>query len=196
MSDTRAMNFEMERADLPTVIAEGRLVAAEIERVFGRLSAAQLNWKPAEGEWSIAQCVEHLLVSNAPFLPILEAIGRGTYSPGPWARVPGLPGIFGKLLIRTLRPGSGRDVKARAKFQPSASAIDPAILGAFAAQQARLLGLMEAARARDLERIVVISPVAAVVTYRALDGCRIVVAHEHNHVVQARRVLDSPGFPS
>lgn len=189
------MNFEIERADLSTVIAEGRLVAAEIERVFGGLSAAQLNWKRAEGEWSIAQCVDHLVVSNAPFVPILEAIGRGTYAPGLWARVPGLPGLFGKLLIRTLKPGSGRDVKARPKFQPSASAIDPKVLATFAAQQARLLGLMEAARARDLERTVVISPVAAIVTYSALDGCRIVVAHEHNHFEQARRVLDSPGFP-
>ena len=42
------MNFELLDADLSTVLAEGRLVAAEADRTFGRLSARQVNWKPSE----------------------------------------------------------------------------------------------------------------------------------------------------
>jgi hypothetical protein len=34
-----------------------------------------------------------------------------------------------------------------------------------------------------------------VITYTVLDGWRIVVAHDHRHIEQARRVTQSPDFP-
>ena len=37
-----------------TVLAEGRLVADETARVFGRLSVQQVNWKPASGSGASA----------------------------------------------------------------------------------------------------------------------------------------------
>jgi hypothetical protein len=33
------------------------------------------------------------------------------------------------------------------------------------------------------------------VTYSALDGWRLIVAHDQRHLEQARRVTQSPGFP-
>ena len=41
------MNYDLEHSDLSTVLAEGRLVADETKRVFGQLSAEQINWKPS-----------------------------------------------------------------------------------------------------------------------------------------------------
>jgi hypothetical protein len=73
--------------------------------------------------------------------------------------------------------------------------IPPAIIEIFADQQARLLRVMQASRALDLDRITITSPVLRVVTYSLMDACRIIVVHEQNHFVQARRVMDSPGFP-
>ena len=43
------MNYDLQHSDLSTVLAEGRLVADETKRVFGQLSAEQVNWKPSEG---------------------------------------------------------------------------------------------------------------------------------------------------
>ena len=55
---------------------------------------------------------------------------------------------------------------------------------------------MKASRALDLDGAVITSPVVGFVTYSLMDACRIIVAHEQNHFVQAMRVLESPGFPA
>ena len=163
--------------------------------MFGRLSGEQVNWKPGEAEWSIGQCFDHLIISNRPFVPIFEDVLAGRLRRRLWERVPLLPRLFGTLLINTLRPDSGRKVKARPAFYPSSSRIDPAIIATFVDQQARLLALMRASRELDLDGITITSPVLRFVTYSLMDACRIIVVHEQNHVVQATRVMESPGFP-
>jgi hypothetical protein len=63
-------------------------------------------------------------------------------------------------------------------------------------QQDRLLRLVEATRGLDLDTITITSPVVSFITYSLMDAYRIIVVHEQNHFVQARRVMESPGFPS
>ena len=191
----RRMNHDLKDSDLPTVLAEGFLVADETQRLFGRLSGAQVNWKPSEVEWSIGQCFDHLIISNSPYVQIFEDILAGRRRPRLWERMPLLPRFFGKLLITTLRPDSGRRVKARPAFHPSNSHIAPAIIATFLEQQARLLRLMNGSRHLDLERITITSPVLSVFIYSLQDACRIIVVHEQNHLVQATRVTEATGFP-
>src|SRR2546428_9756931 len=110
------MNYDLQQASL---------VAGETQRVFGRLSGEQVNWKPSEGEWSIGQCFDHLIISNRPYVPIFEEILAGRRRPRVWERMPFLPRLIGRLLINTLRPDSGRRGKARPALYPSSSHIAP-----------------------------------------------------------------------
>jgi hypothetical protein len=109
--------------------------------------------------------------------------------------MPLLPRFFGKLIIKTLRPDSGRKAKAWPAFYPSSSHIAPGIIGSFLEQQERLLHLMESTSGLDLDGMRITSPVISFVTYSLMDAYRIIVVHEQNHFVQARRVTESPGFP-
>jgi len=189
------MNYDLQGRDLPTILVEASLVADETKRVFGRLSGEQVNWKPREGEWSIGQCFDHLVISNRPYVQIFEEILAGRRRQRIWERMPLLPRLFGRLLINTLRPDSGRRAKARPAFDPSSSHIAPAIIATFLEQQERLLRLMEASRGLDLDGITITSPVLRFVTYSLMDACRIIVVHEQNHVVQATQVMESQSFP-
>jgi hypothetical protein len=189
------MNYDLRDSDLSTILREASLVADETKRVFGRLSGEQVNWKPRGSEWSIGQCFDHLIISNRPYVQIFEEILAGRRRPRIWERMPLLPGLFGRLLINTLRPDSGRRAKARPAFHPSSSHIAPAIIATFLEQQERLQRLMEASRELDLDGITITSPVLRFVTYSLMDACRIIVVHEQNHVVQATRVIASQGFP-
>ena len=87
-------------------------------------------------------------------------------------------------------------MKARPAFLPAASDIEGRIVSRFLGQHEQLVRLMESTRGLDLERIVITSPVLGLITYSLLDGYRIVVAHEQNHLDQARRVTEAPGFPA
>jgi DinB superfamily len=172
-------------------------VAEEARREFGRLSAAQLNWKPGPGQWSVGECLVHLIKTNRGFFPVLEAVARGGHRPSAWERWSPLSGFFGRVVERSLSRDGGRKFKARAEFVPAASDIAPDVVEQFAAHQNELAGRARAAgAAADPARTIVTSPVSAFVTYSLLDALRVVLAHERRHLRQARRVTETPGFPA
>src|SRR3954468_23564793 len=82
-------------------------VIRDAERVFGHLSAAQLNWKPDAGRWSVAQCFEHLLTSNEMMLREGQEASNASRRTI-WQRLPVLPGLLGRALIRSQAPGTTR----------------------------------------------------------------------------------------
>jgi DinB superfamily len=179
---------------LPELIQDARAVGAEAESRFGHLTTEQLNWKPSESEWSVAQCLEHLVVSNAGYFPIAERIARGEHRPSLKERLPLLPRLFGSLVLRAVLPQTKQKLKARPNFQPSRSEIRPDILTKFQAQQQELIDHMNRTKDVDLKTIIT-SPVNSIVTYSLLDAYKIVVAHEQRHLNQAKRVTERQGFP-
>ena len=113
------MSANTTNGELGGLLEELKAVADDARRDFGTLSATQINWKPSAEQWSVGQCFDHLVISNRPYLPIIEEIRDGRRRRRTWERMPLLPRLFGRMLIKTLRPDSGRNVKARPAFQPS-----------------------------------------------------------------------------
>lgn len=170
-------------------------IVEDARKVFGRLSPAQLNWKPSANEWSVGQCFDHLIVTNRGFFPLLEQVGRGERRNSAWESWSPLSGLFGKMVARTLEKEGGRKFKAPKKLEPSSSDAPGDVITRFAEHQSELAELLKATAGRDLEKVVVTSPISGFVTYRLPDACRIVVAHERRHFAQARRVMEAEGFP-
>jgi hypothetical protein len=183
---------------LDKLIRNAETIVDEARSSFGGLSATQLNWKPSDERWSIAQCFDHLISSNKGHLPIIEGVRTGTRKTTFWERLPVLPGLAGKLLIKSLDPASTRKIKAPKRFEPAQSDISANVIDDFAAQQEKIIEGMKATGHLDLEKIVVTSPAvsAGFVTYSLLDAYRIIVVHEQRHFQQAKRVTDERGFPN
>ncbi len=183
-----------QRSELATVIAAAKDVASEAKNVFGNLSVAQLNWKPSSDRWSVAQCFDHLITSNAAYFPVVEGVLAGKKRTF-WERMPVLPGLAGKMLIKALDPESTRKVKAPKKFQPAQSDIRASVIDDFVSQQGQIVEKMKATEQLDLERIIITSPVASAITYSLMDAYRIIVVHEQRHFQQAKRVMEESAFP-
>ena len=189
------MSGNQADGELGGIVEELRAVAADARKEFGRLSAAQLNWKPSAGEWSVGQCFDHLIKTNEGFRPTLEETARGGRKGTLWQRVSPLSGFFGRLVLRSIN--SPRKFKAPRGLRPSASDVEAGVVEKFVGQQGELARLMRAAAAgADLRRTVVASPIAGFATYSMFDACRIVAAHNRRHFEQARRVAEAPGFPA
>ena len=170
-------------------------VARDTQATFGHLAIAQLNWRPDDTRWSVAQCFQHLLTANA--LVLLAAHDALSDSPRTtWQRIPLVPRLCGQALIRSQAPTSRRRYTAPTKARPTTSDIAPDILDRFARQQCEAAEWMQTVDERDAVRCVMISPFIRFVPYSVLDGCRLVVAHDHRHFEQARRVTQSPEFPA
>jgi hypothetical protein len=181
-------------AKLPDLITAANNIAAETKSTFGRLTPEQLNWKPSPERWSVAQCFDHLLTTNKGYFPPVEGVISGI-KPTFWQRMPLLPGLAGKLLIKSLDPKSTRKIKAPQKFQPAQSDISASVLDDFVDQQNRIVEKMKATEHLDLEKIVITSPIASAITYSLMDAYRIIVVHEQRHFEQARRVTEEAEFP-
>jgi uncharacterized damage-inducible protein DinB len=181
--------------ELSKLIDEAHAISAEAQTVFGHLSQEQLNWKPAPEEWSVAQCFDHLIVTNSGYFPLVKKIADGQYEPSFRERLPLLPRAFGSIVLNAVQPEAQRKFKAVPKFQPSSSAIQGDILARFTTHQEDLVKHMRMTEELDLRKIIITSPVMSLMTYSLWDAYKIMVAHERRHMAQAKRVMDTPGFP-
>ena len=187
--------MDPQKADLATLIAATNNIANETKSTFGHLKPSQLNWKPGPDRWSVAQCFDHLLNSNEGYFPVIEDVLAGKKRTL-WERMPLLPGLAGKLLIKSLDPANTRKLKAPKRFEPAQSDIKGSVINDFVDQQGRIVEKMKATEDLDLEKIVITSPALAAMTYSLMDAYRIIVVHEQRHFQQAKRVMDETGFPA
>lgn len=190
------MSEKQTGGDLSRLVEELGAVTKQARSVFGRLTAAQLNWKPSAGQWSVGQCFDHLITTNRCFFPDIERIAAGEYKSSLWGRVSPLSGLFGRFILRALDPEKGRKTKAPRVFLPATSDVSADVIERFAEHQDELAARVRATAGADLRRTIVTSPVSALATYSLLDAYRIVVAHERKHFEQARRVTREEGFPA
>jgi len=171
-------------------------VAADIPASFGRLDARQLNWRPDATKWSVAQCLEHLLAANRLMAQAARQALDETQPRTIWQRMPGTPRLFGRLLIRSQAPQATRKYTASPLATPAASAIAPDVVERFVTQDRELVQWLRGLDEPRAARVIMTSPFVRFITYSVLDGARLVLAHDHRHIEQARRVTQSPGFPS
>lgn len=181
---------------LPDLIAAAQEIASDVKSSFSALSPAQVNWKPAPDSWSVGQCLDHLIVSNRSYYPIVDEVVSGRKETSLWQQMPLLPGLFGRMLIKALDPATTRKIKAPAVFQPAASDVDPRIVDLFLDSQRQTIEKMKSTRGLDLAQIIITSPAASIVTYSLLDAFRIIIVHERRHILQAKRVTTTTGFPA
>jgi hypothetical protein len=178
-------------ADIRTALEGAARDAAES---FGNLDARQINWRPDTTRWSVAQCLEHLLRANRLMLAAAEDALNARAPRSLWQRLPVWPGLLGRMLIRSQAPEATRKFTAPSTAQPAASDIAADIIQRFVEQHRAMVewvGELDEGAARTI----MTSPFIRVVTYSVLDGCRVIVAHDHRHLQQARRVTQAPGFP-
>jgi hypothetical protein len=171
-------------------------VAQESQATFGGFDARQLNWRPDAARWSVAQCFDHLLTANRLMFQAAEAALNNARPRTLWQRLPVLPGVLGRMLIRSQSPSAARRFTAPSKAQPATSDIATDIIQRFVEQHREAVAWVQALDERDTARAIMTSPFIRVVTYSVLDGWRLILAHDRRHFEQARRITLSPGFPN
>ena len=182
-------------SEITGLVAGLSQISDDVGMKFGGLSAEQLNWKPSLESWSVGQCLDHLINSNRPYITIVDEALTGNRPTRAIERIPVLPGLFGKLLIKSLDPKSVRKLKAPSKFQPASSNVPGTIVSDFVKQQSEVAARMEAAKRLNPDRVIITSPALSVITYSMLDAFRVIVTHERRHFAQAERVIQNPHFP-
>lgn len=144
------------------------------------LDETTLNQRPAADVWSPAQVVEHLVITNSLYLPVMEAaLNRAT-------RILDDPPVrytpVGKFLCKAAGPDGNAPTPPA--LHPSTTTISLTILKAWEGQQAQLLSLLENAAGVDLSRTRIWNPLVRVIPMNLADCFELLTAHTRRHLSQ------------
>lgn len=170
-------------------------ISDEVAKQFGTLSTEQLNWKPNTDTWSIAQCLEHLIIINKAYFDTFDKIIKDEKEFSFWESLPVLPSFFGKMLIKQLQPSNTQKYKTVEQMLPSSSTLSDDIIEQFLAHQQQLINYVGQLNEVAHTKIILTSPVASFVTYNLADAMAIITIHEQRHYQQALLVQQAVNFP-
>ncbi len=155
---------------------------------FSALDFEQLNFKPNKVSWSIGQCIDHIIVTNELYFKIIEQINQGVYRTFWLGRVPFIPKLLGRIILKSVQPETiNKKQKTFPVFEPSQSEISADILSRFNMMQLQLKAYLSEISPSNYTRVIS-SPVASYVVYSLKDAIEIILAHEERHFLQAQAV--------
>ena len=185
----------MNEERINSVVSDLASVSEDARSSFGELTPAQLNWKPSEKEWSVAQCLDHLITINSLYFPVFEKIRTGGFANTFWEKYSPFSGFFGRYLIKAMSPENPKKMETSKKAYPSASEIDAGIVERFQDHNRELAAHVANIPAEFDLKTILTSPLSGFVTYSLDDCLTILVVHERRHLLQAKRVMESNRFP-
>ena len=170
-------------------------VTVEAKALFQHLSPKQLNWKPSSEKWSIAQCLDHLIVSNSTYYPQFDEVILGKHKNSFYQNLKFVSKYFGDYLIKETGAVVSKPMKSPAAFVPSQSEIAGTIVTDFEKHQQEFCARIQQLGKVDMDETVLHSPALKIITYNLTDLLTILAAHEQRHLTQAINVLKHPDFP-
>jgi len=162
---------------------------------FGMLDNRQLNRRPDDHTWSIAQIIDHVIRVNESYYPVFTSVRDGTYKRPLAGRSKLIVSFFGKLILKSVNADRKKKMRAPKIWEPSIHPVDGNILEWFAKHQSGLKEMIENTRDLQGEGLIVSSPVNKNVVYSLETAFEIIVTHEERHLNQAREVYCKLNYP-
>jgi hypothetical protein len=164
-------------------------VTRNIKQNFLHLNNEQLNWQPNAKTWSIAQNLEHLIVVNETYYPVLTALKVGTYKTPFIAKINFIVSFLGAEVLKAVQPDRKRKMKTFPIWEPGKIKTDEDILKRFEIHQNELKQKIANAKELVEKGIVISSPANRNIVYKLETAFDIIVRHEQRHLEQAKEVL-------
>ncbi|MBL0881910.1 MAG: DinB family protein [Chitinophagaceae bacterium] len=167
----------------------------KVSTYFSNLSIEQFNWKPSDEKWSIAECIQHLLIADQCYFKDLTEIGNGLYQMTPWERYSPLTRVWGKFLKDQMKEIVKKKLVTHKLLTPTSSAYSLALLTDYNDNLSSFIKLVRYCKNVDLDRTVINSPTIKWITYSLRDALEFLFEHEHRHLNQAISLMNMEGFP-
>lgn len=157
---------------------------------FGKLTKEQLYWKPNADTWSIAQNLEHLIVVNETYYPILDTLKNGTYKTPALAKIGFMVSLTGKMILKSVQPDRKKKMRTFPIWEPTNGRVEGDTLKQFKNHQEILTKKIEDAKEFMDKGVVISSPINKNIVYRLETAFDIIISHEERHMEQAKEVLN------
>lgn len=156
---------------------------------FGDLTEEELNWRPDNHSWSIAQNIAHLIIINKSYFSLIKSVQEGNYRM-PWlGKFNVVTSFFGNTMLKAVQPDRERKVKTFTIWEPETSKISGDILQRFVKHQEELKQTIVMCQPLIHEGAVISSPASKIIVYKLETVFDIMITHEGRHLEQAKEVL-------
>ena len=152
-------------------------------------SDTTLNQMPADGAWSVFQCIEHLNLYSEHYVPALEQYSMSSnlqksnfYTSG-W--------LWGRFANTMLLDSSRLRIQTFRDKEPASDPLDKKVFEVFLDYQDRLMKVLRAGVDLDLDKRHVPLSLSPLLKMKLGDGLCLQVYHNERHILQAKQVLKS-----
>lgn len=165
-------------------------ITDEFMSAFSGLTVDQLNWKPNSKTWSVGQNVDHLIVINGTYFPVIEAVRSGSYQLPFIGKFDFMVSFLGKTVLKAVQPDRRKKMKTFPIWEPSKSDIQPDLWERFKTHQHELKKMILSSSDLLDKGTVISSPANKNIVYQLETAFDIIVAHERRHWAQAKEVKE------
>ncbi len=152
--------------------------------------------QPGAGQWSAAQCLEHLNSYGRYYLPAIEKALSQRNGPSPSLRFESgwLGNYFYKLMLPEPDGRPKKKMKSPKDHRPAIQLNTVQVLGEFISQLEKLEQLITASHGHDLNRVKVPVSIAPFIKLKLGDVFLFYTAHIRRHLLQAERAMQAAGY--
>jgi hypothetical protein len=153
-------------------------ITEQVQAEFGKLTNEQLNWKPNASTWSIAQNLDHLIVVNETYYPVLASLKAGTYQAPFIAKIGFMVSFLGETVLKAVQPDRKKKMRTFPIWEPSSSRLEGDIVERFENHQKSLMQKIEGSEELIIKGVVISSPANKYVVYKLETAFEIIILHE------------------
>jgi hypothetical protein len=152
------------------------------------VSDKEFNKSPDGKKWSIAECIDHLIVTGYDYTNMFEeglkiAVEKNLRSNGPFKY-----SWFAKKFISSVEPPPKLKLKAPKKWRPGSKINKRKATAAFLQLQDRWVDLINKSAGLDISEIKLPSPATKLIKFSSFEILGVNSAHQRRHLLQAKNV--------
>jgi hypothetical protein len=176
-----------QRVHRDALLDANRAVIDRIRQTVSPLSAETITRQPPNGGWSVAEVLEHLIVSADSYLARISTLLKANAAVVAGANAMWKPSLMGGLLTQSQR--SPRKMPTAKMYKPGPSP-RPRVLDEFVQRQEGVGRLIAEAGGVDWQHVRMSSPVMPLLRMNLGDAFTLLVVHAERHAAQIERVLE------
>jgi len=174
---------------LKDVIQDLKEIEETTRQEFQNLSEEDLVWKPAPDRWSIAECLQHIIIANSIYIKDIEK--RLQKAEVKTIEYPINFSITGKLFLYAVDPKYKWKVPAPKIFKPTnGNKIENGeeTVEDFLKLQEKIIATARKACAYDHQHVHTYSPLSKLLKFNVGEQLYIMMRHTLRHLNQAKQV--------
>ncbi len=174
---------------LKDVIEDLKEIEGTTINEFQNLSEEDLLWKPAPDKWSIAECLQHIIIANTIYKHDIE--NRLQQAEVKTIEYPITFSLTGRLFLLAVDPKYKWKVPAPKIFKPvKANKVENGkeTVEEFVKLQTEIIGTAQKACAYDHQHVHTYSPLSKLLKFNVGEQLYIMMRHTKRHINQALRV--------